>query len=132
MAEYDVTKVVADELVALLPNWTIDTKVPGDIPIAKLPLLTLTEQPGSESFRPWNQTTGPLSEIASLDIDLFGSSVFELKQTARVVSRMLYSRVGKSNNRITEVYCPATFAARPDWNDRIVRVGAEFDFTYRP
>ncbi|QOC55710.1 tail terminator [Gordonia phage Archimedes] len=131
MAEYDVTKEVADALVALLTGWTIDTKVPADIPTVRLPLATLTEQPGSESFKPWNHSTGPLSEIASIDIDLFGSSVLELKQTARAVSRMLYSMVSKSN-RITEVYCPATFAVRPDWNDRISRVGAEFDFTFRP
>lgn len=128
--DVDLTKVVADALVAFLPGWTIDTKVPGDIPAVKLPLCTLTEQPGSELHRPWNQTTGPLLEVASLDIDLFGTSVLQLKQNAKEVARMLYSLVRQSNP-ITEVYCPATFAVRPDWNDRISRVGAEFDFTYK-
>ena len=131
MPEYDITREVSDVLVELLPGWTIGTSVPADIPAVRIPLVTLTEQPGAESHKPWNQQTGPMLEIASFDIDLFGNSVSELKQTARIVSRVLYSLVNKSN-RITEVYCPATFAARPDWNDRISRVGAEFDFTYRP
>lgn len=129
--EYDLTREVADALVELLPGWTVDTKIPLDIPMVNLPFVALTEQPGAESHRPWNQQTGPLMEVGSIDIDLLGSSVSQLKQTARLVSRMLYSMVRKSD-RITEVYCPATFAARPDWNDRVSRVGAEFDFTYRP
>lgn len=125
----DIVKIVADELVARFPGWTVDTQIPGELPESDLPLIVITEQPGAVADTAWNQTTGPVAEWASLDIDLFGFDIRSLKSAARDVSRMLYSMV-RGSNPITTVRNPSTFARRPDWNNRINRVGGEFDFRF--
>ncbi|WIC89781.1 tail terminator [Gordonia phage Sapo] len=129
----DVVKDVTDALVdALEPyGYTVADAVPAELPVSALPVLVFTEQPGSEGHRPWNQLTGPVTEWASLDFDLFDTDLLRLKATARLVSRVLYSLV-RGQNSVVSVHAGATFAKRPDWNDRVLRVGGEFDFEFRP
>ncbi|AOE44363.1 hypothetical protein SEA_GHOBES_10 [Gordonia phage Ghobes] len=130
--EVDVVKEVTDRLVDVFGErgWVVSDQVPAELPVASLPLLVFTEQPGSEGVVPWNHQTGPLTEWLSLDLDLFGLDVLELKRAAREVTRVLYSLV-RGQTSVVSVHTASSFARRPDWNDRVLRVGGEFDFEYR-
>lgn len=98
-----------------------------DVPHAleqNLPFVAVRLLPGQEWSRTWQGATGHL--LQSVDVDLFTRDLSGI-----VLGRAIRSSLSALTVRgVTPHRCPP-LSRRPEWNERVRRVGAVFDFIVR-
>ncbi|WP_018119416.1 hypothetical protein [Corynebacterium mastitidis] len=126
----DVLKEIIHCLSDVTGVWVADTLPPGDSLSEELPCVRVDELPGTSKLIPW-QITGEMElQELGIDVDVFGASRYETRAVREAIHKtmMLLPRTVAG---ITRVQPGATFHTRPDFNQNIRRVGAEYLVTAR-
>lgn len=128
--EPDVLRIIIDRLSEVTDVWVADVLPPAGELDQHMPCVRVDELPGNTKLIPW-QITGDmeLQEIG-IDIDVFGASRYETRQVREAIHRAMMT-IPNDIAAVTRVQAAATFHTRPDFNQMIRRVGAEYLVTAR-
>lgn len=126
----DVLRLVIEHLSDNLEVWVADTLPAAGELETELPCVRVDELPGVSRKIPW-QLTGELElQELGIDIDVLGSSRYETRMIRERIHTVMMALPNIAPG-ITRVQASATFHTRPDFNQNIRRVGAEYLITVR-
>lgn len=128
-----MTRTYADGLSLLIT--TLQSRFPGAwvadrLPPALesgLPAIWVQPIPGSTAYTPWGGML-PLEDRPSFDVDILASKTAgwkALNDYADAVRTALLT-LPVYNHLLRGVTEEVPFTARPEWNDRVIRVGGEY------
>lgn len=119
----DVEAELVAHLAAIQGVAVAGVDVPHDLE-PRLPFVAVRLLPGQEWSRTWQGPSGHL--LQSVDIDLFTRGLDGV-----VLGREIRSSIsGMKVRGLTPHRCPP-MGRRPEWNERVRRIGAVFDFIVR-
>lgn len=124
MADPDVLRIVIHELAERIDVWVADVlPLPADLE-DNLPMVVVDEVPGASQMLPW-QATGPELRALGVDIDVLGQSRAQTRPVRERIDQIMRA-LPNLGVGITQVKPASTFHTRPDFNQTVRRVGAEY------
>jgi len=123
----DLLEFVIDTLASCLPGVCVAEQLPPlDRLDAELPVLRVDELPGSATVTAWGGTPVPLLDSSAFELEVFAPSLAVAKPVAERAAEVMFTLSTVADSPVTQVKCPSSFAARPDFNPRVRVLGAEF------
>lgn len=128
----DVEALLIAWLAEQLPEAWVTTDLPEDLEQV-LPVLQVVRIGGSKQQYPWSHG-GPLHDNATCDLDAYGRTrehAADLMLRACTLLPLLRNNTSQGGV-VTEVIENVGPSWRPDYNPRVRRFGATYQFTIRP
>ncbi len=123
---HDGLAILVQGLQSQFPDRWVANRLPQE-PETDLPAIWIQPIPGATRFKPWG-AHAPLEDVPAFDVDILARKAADwgaLFAFADSVRAALYSLPGR-DPRVREVIEDVPFTPRPDWNDRVIRVGGEY------
>lgn len=125
-AFHDGLAIIVNGLQTQFPDLWVANRLPED-PESELPAIWVNPIPGATRFKPWGPHM-PLEDVPAFDVDVLAkrsAGWATMNNLADSVRRALYNLPGV-DHRVRETIEDVPFTPRPDWNDRVIRVGGEY------
>lgn len=104
--------------------WISDEMPAHDALESNLPAIVLEDMPGWTDGQPLGGA--PLVHELAVDVAVYARDVSTARTIAAAVERIVFAAILDGDGPIMSVSQPVTMHKRPDWNDRVKRVGGEF------
>lgn len=117
--------ILVTALQSRFPGQWVADRLPTPVE-SSMPAIWINPIPGSTAYRPWGGM--PLEDRPAFDVDILGlASVgwLALNDYADAVRTALYS-IPAVDSRVRQVEEDVPLTKRPDYNDRLIRVGGEY------
>ena len=128
-----MTRTFADGLAILIsglqsqfPDRWVADRLPPQVE-SDLPAIWINPIPGATRFSPWGEGL-PLEDVPAFDVDILAAksagwrALYDYADAVRTALLTIYTR----DPRVRGVNEDVPLTKRPDWNDRVIRVGGEY------
>lgn len=125
----DSLKTIIDAVNAALPLAYVTDELPKSTALEqKLPIVLIQDIPGSSRDVPWQAATGPLTDVFSADFYVLANSRRASRELAARLRGIIWSLLWNDTVGVRHIVEQSGFSRIPDWNERVKREHAEYDF----